>query len=261
MGIEDYATTADGNKTVNPPAFPENMAASAVNDQIRVLMADIKNDYNDRYWQRLGADQGVPTITYVSGTSVTIAADVTTIFHKNRRARAIGTLTGTITGYVQVSTYSAPNTTITFVWDSGSLSNETLQIGLGPPIEDSPIPGFHGTFMPLAEDRRVGMQASSNTDGDLQFYQNNELAFDVKDNTIVARNSRKYLAGKNTTDDGATVGVELSGDGTVYATKSAGEPLVINRTDGDGRLIEFKVDGTTVGYLTHTSGTLAIEQA
>jgi hypothetical protein len=66
--------------------------------------------------------------TYVSGTSFTVPGDQTSgrfSFHVGRRVKAIGSSTGTIYGIVSTAVYGAL-TTVTVVWDSGSLSNEAL---------------------------------------------------------------------------------------------------------------------------------------
>lgn len=125
-GIELYSTTAANNNSAVPNGWPEGMAPSGVNDAARQMMAAIRTWYQDAEWTLWG-----DTTVYASGTSFTIAGvDVTSRYKIGRRVRAVGSSTGTIYGKISASAF-ATNTTVTVVWDSGSLSNETLTISLG----------------------------------------------------------------------------------------------------------------------------------
>lgn len=126
MGIEDYSTTAANNNSAPPNGFPEGMAPSAVNNAARQVMADIRTWYETAEWTDLG-----DTITYVSGTEFSVVGDLTATYEEARRVRAVGSSTGTIYGVISASSFSSPNTTVTVVWDSGSLVNETLAVSLG----------------------------------------------------------------------------------------------------------------------------------
>lgn len=124
--IKSWSETAANNNSASPDGFPENMAPSGVNNSAREVMGAVRRWVDDGGWHNWGH-----TYTYVSGTSFTIATDVSTIYHANRRIRAVGSATGTIYGTIVSGVYSAPNTTITVTWDSGSLSNETLAVSVG----------------------------------------------------------------------------------------------------------------------------------
>ena len=56
------------------------------------------------------------------------------------------------------------------------------------------------------------------------------------------------LLGKSTVGTG-TVGVELNPDGTLVGTRSGGNPLFLNRTTSDGKIITLRKDGNEIGYL------------
>lgn len=113
--IKTWSTSAASNNAAPPDGFPENMAPSAVNDAMREVMAQVKTWYDDAEWRDLGH-----TVSYASATSFTIAADVTAIYTAGRRLRCADA--GTLYGIVAASSYSAPDTTVTVVLDSGALS-------------------------------------------------------------------------------------------------------------------------------------------
>lgn len=126
--IKDWSTVAASNNDSPPDGFPEGMAPSTVNNAAREVMASVRVYYDEPEWRDWGH-----TITYGSATTFTSAAgdgDTTAIYHENRRVRAVGSLTGTIYGYISGSVHTS-QTTVTVVWDSGSLSNEALIISIG----------------------------------------------------------------------------------------------------------------------------------
>lgn len=124
-GIESWDTTPANNNSTPPAGAPEGMAPSTVNDTIRQIMADVRAWYEAAEWIDLGY-----TTTYVSATSFTIAADVTTAFTAGRRLKTTNT-GGTIYSTIVSSSYSSPDTTITVVNDSGSLDSGLSVASLG----------------------------------------------------------------------------------------------------------------------------------
>ncbi len=146
-GIDSYSITPATNATFDGGSgnWAEGQPPSSVNNTARQMLTDTRNAFNDLAWFQYGTgDQGagniaVPAI-YASGTSFTIAGvDVTAAYHVGRRVRAVGVSTGTIYGGISASSFST-NTTVTVVWDSGSLSNETLVISLSQiPTVGSPV--------------------------------------------------------------------------------------------------------------------------
>ena len=127
-GIKDYSTTALTNTTVGGISIAEGMLPSNINNAFRAITADIREWYNDSQWVIYGDGDSTFTIAYGSATTFTVAsADVTTFYHVGRRVKAIAATPGTIYGTISVTTFST-NTTVTVVWDSGSLSNEAVTI-------------------------------------------------------------------------------------------------------------------------------------
>lgn len=148
-GIDSYSVTPATNATADGGAlnYSEGQAPSTLNNSDRQQTADIRSAFNDLAWfqystgdQNVSTHLAVPAI-YASGTSFTIAgADVTSVYHLGRRVRAVGVSTGTIFGRISVTSYAPTTTTVTVVWDSGSLSNETLVISLSQiPVTGNPV--------------------------------------------------------------------------------------------------------------------------
>lgn len=132
-GIHSYSTTASENVQANTGVnWDEGMSPAAVNNSARQNMADIRGRWNDASWFQYGTGSKATVIpVYVSGTSFKVAGvDVTAYWHVGRRVKAVGAGTGTIYGTISASAFST-DTTLTVVWDSGSLSNETLAIYAG----------------------------------------------------------------------------------------------------------------------------------
>ncbi len=131
-GIELWSTTAASNNSAVPNGWPEGMAPSGVNDAARQGMASVRTWYQDAHWINLGY-----THTYVAATQFKITGlDVTIFYTVGRRVRAVGSSTGTIYGRISVSAF-VTDTTVTVVWDSGTLSNETLTVSLGILVDNS----------------------------------------------------------------------------------------------------------------------------
>ncbi|BAQ88751.1 phage tail fiber protein [uncultured Mediterranean phage uvMED] len=124
--IKDYSTTQSSNTSLNGISVAEGMLPSNLNNAIRALMKNTRDWFNDAQWVEYGDGSGAYTAAYASGTSFTInGADVTSIYHAGRRIKLIATTPGTIFGTISSSSFST-NTTVNITWDSGSLSNETI---------------------------------------------------------------------------------------------------------------------------------------
>lgn len=142
-GVPSYSTTASENVQSNTGInWDEGMSPAAVNNSARQNMADMRAQWNDAAWFQYGTGSKTTVIpVYVSGTSFKVAGiDVTAYWHVGRRVKAVGTGTGTIYGTISASAFST-DTTLTVVWDSGSLSNEALTIYASIiPVTGSPVP-------------------------------------------------------------------------------------------------------------------------
>ncbi len=125
-GIKDYSTTQINNSDLNGISVAEGMLPSNLNNAIRALMKNTREWFNDSQWVEYGDGDAAYTAAYASATSFTIAGvDVTPIYHEGRRIKLTATTPGTIYGTISSSSFST-NTTINVTWDSGSLSNETI---------------------------------------------------------------------------------------------------------------------------------------
>jgi hypothetical protein len=124
--IKDYSTTQASNTSLNSISTAEGMLPSNLNNAIRALMKNTRDWYNEAEWIEYGDGSGSYTSSYASATSFTIAgADVTGVYHANRRIKVIAPTPGTIYGTISSSTFST-DTTVNVTWDSGNLSNEAI---------------------------------------------------------------------------------------------------------------------------------------
>lgn len=118
-GISTWSTSAASNNAAPPNGAPEGMTPGSVNDVIREVMAQVRTWLIDAQWLPMGH-----TPTYVGATQFKVATDMTTTYYAvGRRVKAIGSTPFTIYGTISASSYSAPDTTVTVTWDSGSLNN------------------------------------------------------------------------------------------------------------------------------------------
>ena len=79
----------------------------------------------------------------------------------------------------------------------------------------------------------------------------NELRFSaggVGNSHVVIDTSGNLLLGKNAVGT-SNVGVELNPDGTLVGTRNGGNPLFLNRTTSDGKIITLRRDGNEIGYI------------
>jgi hypothetical protein len=125
MAVKDWSTTASNNTAPGDVNFQESQLPSTVNNSMRQVLSDLRAHFEDGGW----FDYGHTTV-FGSGTTFTVAStNVTSVYTVGRRIRAVGSSTGTIYGVISASAFST-NTTVTVVWDSGSLSSETLAISV-----------------------------------------------------------------------------------------------------------------------------------
>lgn len=139
--IKLWSTTPASNNSSPPQGAPEGMAPSTVNDIMRQQMSDHRTQWEEASWFDYGY-----TISYVAATQFKFgAADRTALAEVSRRVRAqVGA--GTIYGLITASSYSAPDTTVTVSWDSGSLDASLSGIAISilsfgnsgiPPLKDT----------------------------------------------------------------------------------------------------------------------------
>lgn len=142
VDIRNWSETAANNATTPTINWAEGMPPSDVNNSARAMMADVRGQFDDGGWFNYG-----DTHAYSSGTATNVASDASARYEVNRRIRAQGTVTGTIYGSVSAVTFSS-QTTISYLWDSGSLSNETLSIAMsyiavtGKPLQANMVAGL-----------------------------------------------------------------------------------------------------------------------
>lgn len=124
MSITAWSTTAsqNGNRLVSGN-FLENQAPSTVNDAGRSVMAQIRSWANNIEWFEFGTGSNTVAYTRVSATQISMAVDVVDEFHVNRRVRIVDGQGTILYGRVTSSSFSSPNTALTFEFDSGTLGS------------------------------------------------------------------------------------------------------------------------------------------
>ena len=142
MTISNFSTTASNNTSINGVSIAEGMSPSDVNNALREYSKDLRTVWNDKEWFLLGSGNQTVTYTRASATSVTINADVSSTYHVGRRVKVIGTATGTLYGKIATSSYSSPNTTVTFTFDSGSINSgdTTVSVYVGSVFNNPSVP-------------------------------------------------------------------------------------------------------------------------
>ena len=123
MTVSSYSTTASSNTAINGINISEGCLPSDINNAIRSQLADVRSVWNDKEWFLLGDGDGTTTFTRASASSVTVSSNITSAYHVGRRVKVIGSNTGTIFGKIATSSFSSPNTTLAFTFDSGSISS------------------------------------------------------------------------------------------------------------------------------------------
>ena len=123
MTVSSYSTTASSNTAINGINISEGCLPSDINNAIRSQLADVRSVWNDKEWFLLGDGDGTTIFTRASASSVTVSSNITSAYHVGRRVKVVGSNTGTIFGKIATSSYSSPNTTVTFTFDSGTINS------------------------------------------------------------------------------------------------------------------------------------------
>lgn len=100
-----------------------------------------------------------PTPTYVSGTQFTLVGDQTTDFHVGRRLKLTDS-GGTDYATITATSYSDPNTTVTFSVDSGTVDSGLSAVSYGLISADNPSdrPALGSAVQVLATDTTAAYQ-------------------------------------------------------------------------------------------------------
>lgn len=108
--ITDWAADYLGDDT-NSPTDSEDMAG-LLDDQVRLIMSVVRAEAENKMWERWGL-----TPTYVSATAFKLPGDVRVQPAVVGRRVKVTYGSGTKYGTIITSSYSAPDTTVTVVWD------------------------------------------------------------------------------------------------------------------------------------------------
>lgn len=69
--------------------------------------------------------------------------------------------------------------------------------------------------------------------------------------------SAGFAIGKDPSDGLSVEGVDLSSAGNVSATRASAQPLTLNRTGTDGTIVDIRKDGSTIGSISNSGGTVS----
>ena len=146
MPVSAFSTVASDNGARLPSGTAiEGMSPSQINDSIRALMQCVREWYNEGEWIEYGSGDGVVTYTRTGNNSLAIPANVVNEFHVNRRVKIKDGAGSTLFGRVTTSSYSSPNTNLTFEFDGGAI------LGSGNPVNVKfGIVSSQNTSMPSA---------------------------------------------------------------------------------------------------------------
>jgi len=222
--VKTWSTTAASNNATPPDGFPENMLPSQVNNAARTLMAEIREVWNDKEWFELGSGSGTSNATRASTTSITIAADVTSTYHVGRRVKIFGANTGTIYGKIATTSYSAPNTTVSFTLDSGTIhSSDTTPrvwvgstyVGPATPVVDEDNMASNSSILAPSQQSVKAFVENLVTGQDLDVSDGSTaIAIDLDSETL------GLLGGTGITSTASGNNVTLAIDGTVVTESS-----------------------------------------
>ena len=226
--IGKYDTTAANNTATssNSVSVAEGMVPSNINNALRDIMADIRQQFNSAEWIEYGDGAGTYTPAYASSTSFTIAGvNVTSVYHVGRRVKVVASTPGTIYGSITAVAFST-NTTVTVAWDSGSLSDEA-------------ITSVH-----------IGVISASNTSlpettaitGDYTLDVSGDIIFDADGDNVTLK-----AAG--------TTALDFVLNGSTDVTLDAPGDIKLDAAGADIKLLD---DGTQYGNLKNNSGELRI---
>ena len=215
MTVSSYSTTANSNTSVNGINISEGMSPSDVNNAQRSILSDTRSVWNDKEWFLLGDGDGTTTFTRASTTSVTVGSNITTTHHVGRRVKIVGSNTGTIYGKIATSSYSSPNTTLTFTLDSGTINSgdSTVDVYVGS--------NYTGYAIPVIDEDAMGTDSAI-----LPPSQQSVKAF-VTSGTVTLSNKSIALGSNTVTGTTAQFNTALS-DGS-FATLAGSETLT-NKT-------------------------------
>ena len=227
--IGKYDTTAANNTATssNSVSVAEGMVPSNINNAIRDIMADIRQQFNSAEWIEYGDGAGTYTPAYASSTSFTIAGvDVTSVYHAGRRVKVVASTPGTIYGSITSSSFST-NTTVNVAWDSGSLSNES-------------ITSVH-----------LGITSAINTSQPETPAITGDYTIDASGDIILDADGANV-----TVKDGGTTTLDIVSNGATDVTLDAPGDIHL---DADGGDIKFYDGGTQFGEITNSSTDLVIK--
>ena len=241
MTVSSYSTTASSNTAINGVNISEGMSPSDVNNAIREQLKDVRSVWNDKEWFLLGDGDGTTTFTRASATSITVASDISSTYHVGRRVKVVGSNTGTIFGKIATSSYSSPNTTVTFTFDSGTINSgdTTVSVYVGsvytnpanPVIDEDNMASDSAILPPSQQSTKAFVESGTSTLTNKTIDSaNNTLTVDLSEATVTGT-----LAEFNTAVSDATL-VSTTGTETL-TNKTLTSPTVSGLALSDASMV------------------------
>lgn len=128
--LSNYSTTPGSNNAASPDGWPEGQTAGSVNNSDREFAARVREFYEDPTWIDFGH-----TVVSSTASSIKLSTDLTAVYTAGRPIRV--NQSGSQTGYVTASAYSAPDTSITV---SGFTVSLPTQVEVGAITSAAQLP-------------------------------------------------------------------------------------------------------------------------
>lgn len=128
--LSNYSTTPGSNNAASPDGWPEGQTAGSVNNSDREFAARVREFYEDPTWIDYGH-----TVVSSTASSIKLSTDLTAVYTAGRPIRV--NQSGSQTGYVTASAYSAPDTSITV---SGFTVSMPTQVEVGAITSAAQLP-------------------------------------------------------------------------------------------------------------------------
>jgi len=153
---------------------------------------------------------------------------------------------------------SSQNGNLQFYTRSGGSVNEAMRLDSSGNIKGSKFASYRDASSAYLDFVDAGTANDANGDVVLSGYYPIIFKTDINQERMRLDRSGNLLVGKSSADFGSSVGFEANANDTVYATRSGGASLTLNRTSSDGDIALFRKDGSTVGSIGNRAGGLYI---
>ena len=203
---------------------------------------------------------GIGTSSPATPLHIVTSGNTAAIFHSTTNNSNLVFTDASTTANVAIGTVSGDNFRVQMAGAERMRIDSSGNVGIGT---SSPQSGLH-VVKGTADVFRLERDATNDwrfqlTGGALAFRDATNdaerMRLDASGNLLVGQSSSAIPGAGNT-----TTGISVSGQyDAIYASRSGGQPLVLNRNTSDGVIADFRKDGSTVGSIGTQAGTLQID--